>query len=132
MLATIGFMFVVTGVQYWLANYLEQVLQVDKEVRQVYIPITGISAPVLGVIVGNFVMTYSGGYESISLLSWIQSVAFVSILIVIPAPFCNEIISFGILLWFVLFFGGWLLPIIIGFQLRSVDENLRGSANSLS
>ena len=55
-----------------------------------------------------------------------------SIIVVIPIPFSNNFPLFGVLLWFMLLFGGWLLPSLTGLMLISVDEQLRGSANSLS
>jgi MFS family permease len=41
-------------------------------------------------------------------------------------------LTFGILLWLLLFFGGALLPSLTGIMLSTVPENMRGSANSMA
>jgi len=49
----------------------------------------------------------------------------------LPIPFV-EFKVFGILIWFVLFFGGCILPPVTGIMLNSVQENKRTSANSIA
>lgn len=50
----------------------------------------------------------------------------------IPIPFAQNVYSFTGLLWFILFFGGAMVPIITSIIITSVTFNLRTSGNSLS
>ena len=53
-------------------------------------------------------------------------------IVIVPIPFIDDKALFGFMIWFLLFFGGFLLPPLTGLMLNSVDENLRTSANSLA
>ncbi len=58
-----GIYFVVTGIQYWLPDYMNNILNVDPGTSTIYFSIMSISAPVSGVIVGGLLTNYVGGYE---------------------------------------------------------------------
>jgi len=47
---------VVTGIQYWCANYLETVIGEDPAVVSWYFSLTSATSPVGGVIIGGVVM----------------------------------------------------------------------------
>lgn len=70
-MSLVGLLYVVTGCQYWLANYLEKVLNVSKGAAATYFSVSGITAPALGVVVGNKILTKYGGYESLEVLQWL-------------------------------------------------------------
>jgi hypothetical protein len=48
----------------------------------------------------------------------------------IPIPFSNSFQIVVILLWFLLFFGGGLMPAVMGLMISSVPKKLRAFANS--
>lgn len=58
-----GLYFVVTGIQYWLSDYLIEVMNVDPDKAAVYFSLTCFTAPISGVIVGGFLTTHLGGYN---------------------------------------------------------------------
>ena len=49
----------------------------------------------------------------------------------LPIPFV-DFTGFGFLIWFLLFFGGFLLPQVTGIMLNTVEESKRTSANSIA
>jgi hypothetical protein len=55
-------MFSVTGIQYWLDNYFEKVLGVDKTTSTYSVAFICFTAPISGVIFGGSIMSYFGGY----------------------------------------------------------------------
>lgn len=61
-----------------------------------------------------------------------MTVAWLSVVVSIPIPFVNSFIWFGILEWFLLFLGGFILPTMTGLMLDAVNQNEKGSANSLA
>lgn len=50
----------------------------------------------------------------------------------LPIPFTDTFENFAFEIWFVLFFGGFILPPVTGIMLNSVPENKRTSANSVA
>jgi MFS transporter, Spinster family, sphingosine-1-phosphate transporter len=48
----------------------------------------------------------------------------------IPIPFLDNYRILLVLLWLLLFFGGCLLPALVGMMIGSVTKNLRAFANS--
>lgn len=63
-LSLTGLYFVVTGIQFWLSDYLENVLGVERHQVSVYFAISSFTAPVSGVFVGGLVTTAFGGYTT--------------------------------------------------------------------
>ena len=61
-LALTGIQYVVTGIQYWCADYLKTVLNEDPDIVSWYFSVTSATAPVSGCIVGGIVMSAMGGY----------------------------------------------------------------------
>jgi MFS transporter, Spinster family, sphingosine-1-phosphate transporter len=59
-----GLFYVVTGIQYWLPNYLRNVLHVPAQTATYYFVIVSLSAPIGGVIVGGIITSAYGGYNT--------------------------------------------------------------------
>ena len=55
-----------------------------------------------------------------------------AVLSALPIPFLTNFYHFVTLIWFLLFFGGFVLPPITGIMLNSVSEYQRTSANSFA
>ena len=55
-----------------------------------------------------------------------------AVLSALPIPFIHNFYIFLMLVWFLLFFGGFILPPITGIMLNSVTEYQRTSANSFA
>lgn len=50
----------------------------------------------------------------------------------LPVPWLDNFRPFAFFMWFLLFFGGFILPPLTGIMLNSVEEHQRTSANSLA
>jgi MFS family permease len=125
--------FVVTGIQYWSTFYMIRVLG-EKEYH-VYIAysICCITGPTIGVLLGGYITTkVIGGYTS----DWaIYVCLFVGILatcVAIPMPMVNQFWAFIVLFWFLLLFGGFMMPNLTGILLNSVPARERAMANSIA
>ena len=60
-----GLFFVVTGIQYWLPTYLKNNLGATEQQAASYYLALSFTAPIAGVIIGGFVTTYFGGYNTL-------------------------------------------------------------------
>lgn len=63
MFALTGLFYVVTGIQYWLPDYIQNVLDIEPHTATLYFVVVSLSAPIGGVIVGGIVTTAYGGYN---------------------------------------------------------------------
>lgn len=50
----------------------------------------------------------------------------------IPIPFITNYWLFVGLLWFLLFFGGYMMPSLSGIMLESIDSNFKATGNSVA
>merc|ERR1712086_921242 len=124
--------FVITGIQYWVSDYLIETLKVTRNQVFVTFAIVSITGPVFGVIVGGNVTTYLGGYNSKHALYLSMLVSTLCVLSAAPIPFISNFPVFVALLWFLLFFGGAILPCMTGIMLNTVNKQLKTTANSIA
>lgn len=124
--------FIITGIQYWVSDYLLTVLKVDQETVFTSFGIISITGPVLGVIVGGNVTSYLGGYNSKASLKVANIVSFLCLVSAAPIAFIDSFPLFAGLLWFLLFFGGSVLPCMTGIMLNTVDKHFKTTANSIA
>lgn len=73
-----------------------------------------------------------GGYGSPQALGISCLMAFLATTVSLPIPFLDSFPAVIILLWLLLFFGGFMLPILTGILLNSVGFYERTVANSLA
>jgi sugar phosphate permease len=59
-----GIFFIVTGIQFWLPKYLQDVLNYDQEKSALIYMVVCFTGPVAGVIVGGLITNAYGGYNS--------------------------------------------------------------------
>ena len=85
-----------------------------------FISITG---PVLGVVVGGNVTTALGGYKSKKSLIITMIISVFCLCSAAPIPFVNNFVLVVVLLWFLLFFGGSILPCMTGIMLNTVYDS---------
>jgi len=124
--------FIITGIQYWVSDYLITTLKVEERVVFITFAIISITGPVLGVVVGGNVTAYLGGYNSKSALILTMVVSALCVCSAAPIAFLNSFPAFVALLWFLLFFGGSILPCMTGIMLNTVDKRLKTAANSIA
>jgi sugar phosphate permease len=113
--------YVITGIQYWVSNYLITELRQDEKVVFISFAIISITGPVLGVVVGGNVTTQLGGYNSKRALQLCIVASLLCLASALPTPFVDSFPIFVALLWFLLFFGGAILPCMTGIMLSTVD-----------
>jgi MFS family permease len=133
-LALSGLYFVVTGVQFWTPDYLLSVIEISPETESIFFSITSLSAPAGGVIVGGIIMTASGGYSKVKSMKILIVMALGCVMCALPIPFINkgQFWLIALLFWFMLFFGGFILPPLTGLMIQAVPNNQRASANSIA
>lgn len=86
----------------------------------------------VGVIVGGNVTSYLGGYTSKAALKMTIAVSILCLLTAAPIAFLDNFPVFLALLWFLLFFGGFILPCLTGIMLSTVDKHFKTIGNSFA
>ena len=128
-----GLFYVVTGIQYWLPNYLATVIKVtDATTVSLYFVFTTLSAPIGGVIVGGIITQSFGGYNTEKAMKMQCLMGACAVICALPIPFFDNFYYVGMLFWGVLFFGGFVLPPVTGIMIDSVKADQRASANSIA
>ncbi|KAM3147384.1 hypothetical protein pb186bvf_000635 [Paramecium bursaria] len=122
--------FMVTGIQFWMTNYMIQVLNQDKVLVNTVFSIVSITSPVLGCLFGGFVTQYLGGYDKPEALYACVGYSLIGTLSGLPIPFLNSFWPVVALIWVQLFFGGSMVPPVTGIMLTAVPQKLRAFANS--
>ena len=112
---------VLTGIQYWFSDYLITELKADPNIVFVTYGVISITGPVIGVLVGGNVISALGGYKSKKALYVTCALAFLCLACAIPIAFIDDYISVVVLLWFLLFSGGFILPSMTGIMLNTVE-----------
>ena len=124
--------YIITGIQYWVSDYM--ILELKQEEATVFIcfGVISITGPVLGVVIGGNITAYLGGYSTRKSVQQTLFFTFLCILFAIPIPFVDNFPLFCTLLWFLLFFGGAILPSLTGVLLNTVKNNQKTVANSIA
>jgi len=124
--------YIITGIQFWISDYWINTLKVPEEVVFISFGIISITGPVLGVVVGGNITTKLGGYNSEKAAKICCIAAVFCLGCAIPIPFLDNFIIIAALLWFLLFFGGAILPAMTGMMLNTVEGSQKTAANSLA
>ena len=131
-IALSGLYFIIAGIQYWISDYMITIIKQEETVVFISFAFISITGPVLGVVVGGNVTTYLGGYRSRKALFISQLIAVFCLLCAAPIPFFMNFYVVCVLLWFLLFFGGSILPCMTGIMLNTVSDSQKTTANSLA
>lgn len=131
-LASSGLYFIVTGIQYWLPEYLKTEIGVDAATVNIFFSITSLCSPVSGVVLGGILIDKLGGYNNIRAQKALIVFGICAILSALPVPFLDHFLPIGLCTWVLLFFGGAIVPPLIGVIINSVGEYQKGSAYSIS
>jgi MFS family permease len=135
MFSLTGLFYVVTGIQYWLPDYIQNVLDIEPHTATLYFVIVSLSAPIGGVIVGGIITASYGGYNTKKAQKLQCLMGVCAVICCLPVPFFYEKKSFyyvGMLFWGILFFGGFILPPVTGIMINSVPDDQKASANSIA
>eukprot|EP00397_Hematodinium_sp_SG-2012_P014431 GEMP01014671.1.p1 GENE.GEMP01014671.1~~GEMP01014671.1.p1 ORF type:complete len:524 (-),score=80.35 GEMP01014671.1:1284-2855(-) len=132
--------FVVSGMQYWCTIWLTKDFRPpgvsEDDFKKVVVPAFGTvaaTAPILGVLFGGFIIDKSGGYgpdstQQRKALRILLVFAFCAAVCGVGAGFVQAPGGFWgvvVLLWFVLFFGGAIVPGETGMMLTSIPPKSR-------
>ncbi len=125
-------LFIITGIQFWITDYMIEILKVDKSKVYVTFAIVCITAPTLGVIFGGYLIEKLGGYTDRRTLEACYKISIIAAVCGFPLPLINHYIIFVILMWLLLFFGGSIVPGLTGIMLSSIPSNYKETANSVT
>lgn len=125
-------LFVVTGIQFWISDYMQEVMQIPSSKVYVIFAVICITAPVLGVLLGGIFIQYLGGYTNKRALDACFKIAILAAACGIFLPVVDIVWLFVILMWLLLFFGGSVTPGLTGIMLSSIPDNSKEIGNSLT
>ena len=130
---TLASMFIiVSGIQFWINDYLEFCLLIDDEKKRLYaIAFVVITSPTAGIILGGILSTRLGGYDTEKAIYIPLISSFLVSILAYITPSTSNIFVFIPLFWIHLFLGSVLLPVVNGIILVSVDKKYAGSASSI-
>ena len=131
---TLASMFIiVSAVQFWINDYLENGLLVDDEKKRLYaFAFVVITSPVGGIILGGILTNKLGGYDTEKAIYIPLITSFLVCILANIIPLTSNLYVFIPLFWTYLFLGSVLLPVVSGIILVSVDKKFAGSASSVS
>ena len=125
-------LFVVTGIQFWISDYMREVMNIPSSQVYIMFSIICVTAPTLGVLSGGFFIQYLGGYTNKMALDACFKISIIAAGCGIFLPFFDITAVFVIFMWLLLFFGGSITPGLTGVMIAAIPENSKEIGNSLS
>lgn len=132
MLAICCLLFVVTGIQFWISDYMQTVLKFDPKIVFITFATVSITAPTIGVLAGGILIQKLGGYTNKTALSACFKISILAACSAIFLPLVDNIIIFVVLIWLLLFFGASIVPGLTGIMLSSTQEKTKEIAMSIT
>ena len=110
--------YIITGVQYWVTDYLDAILGVKSQKDRLFLfTVACFTAPVFNMRKSLIFCSLLGIFACLSS---------------IPVPITRDLFYFIIFMWLVLFFGGGIVPVLTSIIINAVPDEHSGSANSIS
>ena len=125
-------LFVVTGIQFWISDYMQEVMNIPSSKVYIIFSIVCISAPTLGVLSGGLFIQYLGGYTNKKALDACFKISIVAAGCGIFLPLFDIPVFFVTFMWLLLFFGGSITPGLTGIMIASIPENSKEIGNSVT
>lgn len=125
-------LFIITGIEFWITNYMHIILHQDVDKVYVTFAIVCISAPTLGVLIGGYLIEQLGGYTDTRALETCFKCSIIAGGCGMPLPFVNHYWLFTVLMWLTLFFGGAIMPGLTGILLSSIPYDAKEESNSIT
>jgi len=91
-----------------------------------------VTAPTSGAVASGPATKYVGGYESKNASRLGLLLAVLCGGVAFPLPFLNDFYLICIDLWFYLFMGGMIVPLMTGVYLANVEEEYRTTSSALA
>ncbi len=124
--------FILSGLTFWLTDYLENILNEKNSFQRLYVYIESIViGPIIGIALGGFIGSLTGGYEkknSVLAIFILQSIAIVFSLFV---PLVDNINFFALYLALFNAFMSSVIPVNTGLILWTLPKNLKGFGNGI-
>ena len=125
-------LFVITGMQFWVSDYMQEVMHLKSSMTYIIYAIVSISAPTLGVLTGGFLIQYLGGYTDEKALNACCKLTFVGFICASILPLFDYPIIFVIFMWLMLFFESSVTPGLTGLMIATIPDNYKEIGNSLT
>ena len=128
------FMFIiVSAIQFWINDYLENCLLIkDEKIRLYSFAFVIITSPSAGMILGGIFSGKLGGYDNEKAIYIPLITSLLDCILANIIPSATRLLTFLPLFWVFLFLGSILLPIVHGIILVSVDKKYAGVASSMN
>ena len=124
--------FILSGLTFWLTDYLENILNEKNSFQRLYVYIESIViGPIIGIAFGGFIGSLTGGYEkknSVLAIFILQSIAIVFSIFV---PLVDNINFFALYLALFNAFMSSVIPVNTGLILWTLPKNLKGFGNGI-
>eukprot|EP01134_Creolimax_fragrantissima_P001640 CFRG1640T1 len=128
--------FVVTGLQMWITRYFTEFIGSDPFVVTIAFSVVSATGPLTGVIAGGIILDCFGGYRGVDgMIMTCKVCTGFGICAVAAAYFIIFLHTFWaniVLIWFLLAFGGAIVPGATGVLMSSVPQRLRAFASSVA
>lgn len=128
--------FVVASIQFWITSYLVDEIHVSKELVLPSFSVVSATGPILGVLFGGWIIDWMGGYKGSRGLNMAARSAsllgLAAVVCALPVIWARDFWAIIGLIWFLLFFGGGVLPACTGILIAAVPTQQRPFAASLS
>jgi hypothetical protein len=125
-------LFVITGMQFWVSDYMQEVIHLESSETYIIYAIVSISAPTLGVLTGGFLIQYLGGYTDEKALNACCKLTLFAFICASMLPLFNYPIIFAIFMWLMLFFESSVTPGLTGLMISTIPDNHKEIGNSLT
>ena len=133
MLAMSVLIYIITGVQYWVTDYLDAILGVQSQKDRLFLfTVACFTAPVFGVLMGTGIKHLYCKQNMRKSLIFCTLLGIFACISSIPVPITLDLFYFIIFMWLVLFFGGGIVPVLTSMIINAVPDEHTGSANSIS
>ena len=90
MVATSCLFFMISGIQFWVTDYMRVVLHMPDELAFTAYTFSSLTAPVTGVIVGGAITHCVGGYSHPNAMRMLTWVSLVGVCLALPLPFLDS------------------------------------------
>ena len=125
--------YIITGVQYWVTDYLDAILGIKTQKDRLFLfTVTCFTAPVLGVFMGTGIKHLYCKQNMRKSLIFCSILGISACICSLPVPIIMDLFYFIIFMWLVLFFGAGIVPVLTSIIINSVPDEHSGSANSIS
>ncbi|CAD8056580.1 unnamed protein product [Paramecium sonneborni] len=123
---------VVTGIQFWLTDYLNSVMMMEYDLVYQSFLIISITAPLSGVYLGSMIIDNHLGNQGFRVLKIATIEIFLASISGVLIPIFDNQRIIILLVWCLLFFGSSAIPSMMGIMITSLSQEERSSGNSLS